>query len=58
MGLENISAAGEYRARTGNLTQASRTRLSEFGGGSPKPSARAVAQAGSPVFGRDPASLR
>jgi len=33
--LENISAAGEYRARTGNLAQASRTRLSESGGGSP-----------------------
>ena len=26
------TAAGEYRVRTGNLAQASRTRLSESGG--------------------------
>jgi len=50
VGLENISAAGEYRARTGNLAQASRTRLSESGGGSPIFSARAIAQAGGSVF--------
>jgi len=29
-------------ARTSNLAQASQTRLSESGGGSPKPSLRAV----------------
>ncbi|QCD78314.1 hypothetical protein DEO72_LG1g1946 [Vigna unguiculata] len=32
-----VSVAGESRARPGNLAQASRTRLSESGGGSPKP---------------------
>jgi len=32
-----VSVAGESRARPGNLSQASRTRLSESGGGSPKP---------------------
>ena len=50
MGLGNISAAGEFRVRPGNLAQASQTRLSESGGGSPRPSARAVAQAGGLEF--------
>jgi len=36
LGLKDTSAAGETRARTDNLAQASRTRLSESGGGSPK----------------------
>jgi len=40
-----VSAAGESRARPGNLAQASRTRLSESGGGSPKPFSPKVAQA-------------
>jgi len=40
-----VSVAGESRARPGNLTQASRTRLSESGGGSPKPFSPKVAQA-------------
>ncbi|QCD81046.1 hypothetical protein DEO72_LG2g1370 [Vigna unguiculata] len=35
---------GESRARPGNLAQASRTRLSESGGGSPKPFSPKVAQ--------------
>ena len=47
---KDTSAAGETRARTGNLAQASRTRLSEFGGGSPKPFLRKVAQATSSLF--------
>ena len=58
MGLENTSAAGEFRARTSNLAQASRTRLSESGGGSLRPFTRAVAQTGGPIFERDTVSLR
>jgi len=58
VGLENTSTADEFRARTGNLAQASPTRLSESGGGSPRPSARVVAQAGGPNFKRKTASLR
>jgi len=58
LGFENASVAGEIKARTGNLAQASQTRLSESGGGSPKPSARAFAQAGGSGFERETASLR
>jgi len=58
LGFENTSAAGETRARTGNLAQASQTRLSESGGGSPRPSARVVAQASGPGFERETVSLR
>jgi len=43
--------------RTDNLAQASEARLSKTGRGSPKPSARAVAQAGGPCFERENASL-
>jgi len=50
VGLENTSAAGEIRARTGNLAQASQTRLSESDGGLPRPFARVVAQASGPDF--------
>jgi len=50
VGLENTSTAGEIRARTSNLAQSSQTRLSESDGGSPRPSARVVAQAGGPDF--------
>jgi len=46
------------RARADNLAQASQARLSETGRGSPKPSARAAAQAGGPGFERKNASLR
>jgi len=38
-----VSAASESRARPGNLAQASRTRLSESGGGLPKPFSPKVA---------------
>ncbi|QCE14337.1 hypothetical protein DEO72_LG11g1336 [Vigna unguiculata] len=38
------------KARTGNLAQASRTRLRESDGGSPRPSARVVAQVSGPNF--------
>jgi len=58
LGFENASAIGEIRARTGNLAQASQTLLSESGGGSPRPSARVVAQAGGPGFEQETASLR
>ena len=50
VGLENTSVVGEIRARTGNLAQASRTRLRESDGGSPRPSARVVAQVSGPNF--------
>jgi len=45
-------------ARTGNLAQASQTRLSESGGSSPRPFARAVAQASDSGFEGRTASLR
>ena len=45
-------------ARTGNLAQASQARLSEAGRGSPRPSARVVAQAGGSGFERENASLK
>jgi len=44
-GLEYTCAAGEIRARTVNLAQASRTRLSESDKGSPHQFARKVSQA-------------
>jgi len=58
LGFENTSVAVETRARTGNLARASQTRLSESGGGSPRPSARVVAQASGHGFERETASLR
>ena len=45
-----VSVAGESRARPGNLAQASRTRSSESGGGSPKPFFPKVAQAANSVI--------
>jgi len=44
--------------RTDNLAQASQARLSETSRGSPRPSARAVAQASGHCFERENASLR
>ena len=58
LGFENAFAASEIRARTGNLAQASQTRLRESGGGLPRPFARAVAQAGGLGFERETALLR
>ncbi|QCE06376.1 hypothetical protein DEO72_LG9g1388 [Vigna unguiculata] len=46
------------RARTVNLAQASRACLSEFDEGSPRPSARVVAQAGGSDFERGSILLR
>jgi len=49
-GLNDTSVTGEAMAKTDNLAQASRTRLSESSGGSPKPFSPKVTQAANSLF--------
>jgi len=49
-GLIDASVVGEAMARTDNLAQASQTRLSDSGGGSPKSLSPKVTQAASSLI--------